>query len=711
LSIFQELKRRNVFRVAIAYLAVAWVALQLADIVLDNVTAPEWVMQVLMLFIIIGFPVALIFAWAFEMTPEGIKREHEVDRSELTPGGVVRTEDVPDGKGVTVETGRKLYYAIIAGIVILGVVILMKESDQGAIEGNSTAVVDAVQQESADVSADASHDFLIEKSIAVLPFENRSPNADDAFFAAGVHDDLLTHLSKIADMHVISRTSVMGFAGSQRKIPDIGRELGVATVMEGSVQRAGNRVRINVQLIDVKTDNHIWAEIYDRDLTADNIFDIQSEITKAIAGALNTVLSDSDEAELARRPTQNLAAYDAYVAGKLQSVVYERGAAPLLAAIKNFNDAIANDPGFGEAYALRAYAEIAIHWYTPEPGDWRAAADESLRFAARLAPDAIETHMARGYYHYWGHLDYVAADAEFELALEKSPNYPLAIAGKAFAARRAGRFEEAITLLEMGARLDPLNIDMHGSLIESLVGLGRFDEAEAARARADAANGDAALHLDPVNVALVSMQQGDVERAWQAVEIRREDHSEAFYLARVDYALMSRNPERVRDAIEGWPEKFRSPGHAPEVYNISRAEEMLALGETEAAQALFEEIKARIDSSDVPYPGGWRANAMYLPVELPGYVGDLDGVRDTIAAFEASRRPDAWAEVNYLRVYAIALLRAGAPEEALDYVDRMAKVRGPYVYLRLSVDPVFDTVRDHPRYLALKADYDVWAAD
>ena len=362
-NFFKELRRRNVVRVAGVYAVAGWVLVQIATTLEESMNLPAWFDGLVVALLIIGLPIALILAWAFELTPDG----------------VVRTEDVADGQSVTVKTGHKLDYAIIAGIVILGVVILMKE--------NSTAVVEAVQQESADASSDGSHDSLLEKSIAVLPFENRSPNADDAFFAAGVHDDLLTHLSKIADMHVISRTSVMGFAGSERKIPDIGRELGVATIMEGAVQRAGNRVRINVQLIDVETDNHIWAEIYDRELTADNIFEIQSEITKAIASALNTVLSDSDEAELARRPTQNLAAYDAFVAGKLQSVLYERGAAPLLASIKHFNDAIANDPEFGEAYALRAYAEIAIHWYTPEPGDWLAATDESLRMAARLAPE------------------------------------------------------------------------------------------------------------------------------------------------------------------------------------------------------------------------------------------------------------------------------------------------------------------------------------
>ena len=173
---------------------------------------------------------------------------------------------------------------------------------------------------------------------------------------------------------------------------------------------------------------------------------------------------------------------------------------------------------------------------------------------------------------------------------------------------------------------------------------------------------------------------------------------------------MSRDAEKMRNALDAWPEHLRSPGHAREVYNIARARIMRALGETEAAQALFEEIRARIDSSDDPYPTGWRTNALYFPVDLPGYVGDLDGVRATIAESEESRRPDAWAEISYLIAYASALLRAGAPEEALDYVDRMVEVRGPYIYLQLYIDPTFDPLREHPRYLELKAAYEAWAA-
>jgi len=702
-NFFRELRRRNVVRVAGMYLVAGWVLVQIASTLEDAMNLPDWFDGIVVALLIIGLPIALILAWAFELTPEG----------------VVRTENVPEDKSITSDTGRKLDYAIIAGIIILGGVILLKDNDKTAAIPETVvteAQVEKIAEEPAakdqgEAPADsprAEAATPLEKSIAVLPFFNRSPNPEDAFFTDGMHDDLLTHLSKIADLHVISRTSVMGFKGSDRRIPDIGRELGVATVMEGAVQRAGNRVRINVQLIDVATDDHIWAEIYDRELTADNIFDIQSEITKAIASALNAVLSASDEAELAKRPTTNLAAYDAFVAGKLVSAAASVTSADvLLESIDHFNKAIALDTEFGEAYAARAYSEIAIYWYTTEEGDWVEAADRSLQRAEELAPDAIETHMARGYYHYWGHLDYSAADAEFDRALEGSPNYPQAIAGKAFAARRAGRFEEAITLLEMGSRLDPLNIDLHASLIETFSKLGRFEEAEAAAARALSFNIEE--DVDPINFAAMWEFQGNATRAWQSI-LQGTIESETYFNSRAYYAALTRDAENIRLSLEDWPAKYRNPVNAPEAYNIARAEGLLALGETAAARELFLEIKARIDAREVPYPEGWRANALYFPVELPGYVGDLAGVRKAIAGLEATQPPDAWAEIDYMTVIARALAQAGDAEAAMDYVDRMVESRGLFVYLSTSIDPAFDPIREHPRYLELQSQYEASVA-
>jgi pentatricopeptide repeat protein len=205
-------------------------------------------------------------------------------------------------------------------------------------------------------------------------------------------------------------------------------------------------------------------------------------------------------------------------------------------------------------------------------------------------------------------------------------------------------------------------------------------------------------------------EQGDAERAWKSIEKANIQDAEVFYMFRAYYALLTRDPENIRLSLDNWPEQYRSPAHAPELYNISRAEALLAFGETDAAQALFQEIKARIDASAIPYPDAWRANALYYPVELPGYVGDLDEVREVIARFEATQRPDAWAEIDYLVDCARALARAGDFEAAFDYIDRMISVRGPYIYLRTSIDPAFDKLRKHPRYVTLRTNFEAWAA-
>ena len=206
--------------------------------------------------------------------------------------------------------------------------------------------------------------------------------------------------------------------------------------------------------------------------------------------------------------------------------------------------------------------QIALHWYSAEAGDWRGAADESLRMAEQYAPDAIENpHGARGYYYYWGHLNYPEADLAFDRALEASPNYPLAIAGKAFAARRAGRFDEAITLLEIGVRLDPLNGDMQASLIESLSGLGRFREANQALQRAYAI--DQGALLDPTTLSLVWEMQGDAHRAWEQLEKHPKVASVIYYSIRAQQARLTRDPDAIRVSIDDWPEQLRAPGQAP----------------------------------------------------------------------------------------------------------------------------------------------------
>ena len=291
MNIFDELNRRNVFRVGFAYAVVGWLVAQVADVALESFGAPDWVMKTLLFLILLGFVLALFIAWVYEMTPEGIKRESQVDRTQ----------------SVVQSTGRKLD-RIIIGFLAVAVIFLLADPfghDSEPISPKATSTP-VVSEPAADESAP------IDKSVAVLPFAFRSNNPDDEFFAEGMHDDLLTQLAKIGSLKVISRTSVMEYKDTTKKIPQIADELGVSTIVEGGVQRSGSRIRFNAQLIDAQTDEHLWAETYNRELTAENLFDIQAEIARAIAQALHATLSPEEEANISRVLTNNLEAWESY---------------------------------------------------------------------------------------------------------------------------------------------------------------------------------------------------------------------------------------------------------------------------------------------------------------------------------------------------------------------------------------------------------------
>ncbi len=691
---FEELRRRNVVRVAGVYAVVAWGLVQIATTLEESMGLPSWFDGLIVAFLLIGLPVALLFAWAFELTPDG----------------VVRTEDVAAGESIGRKTGRKLDYAIVGGILLLGAIIIWQGSRVPDQVENVPQTITAEIAEADPLVADLEDTFAPpEKSIAVLPFENRSPNPDDAFFADGMHDDLLTHLSKIRDMHVISRTSVMGYADTDLKIPEIARDLGVATVMEGAVQRAGSRVRINVQLIDAVTDAHLWAEIYDRELTADNIFDIQSEITKAIATALNSVLSSADKEQLDTRPTESVEAYDAYMAGRLKSNVFYSQRKRFDEAIASFDLAISYDPDFAEAYAGKAYTQVAAYWYAVGDEPWLEWALESLQQAEALAPDSVETLTARGYYYYWGLLDYDAANTAFERALDQSPNNILTLAGYAFSNRRAGNFEVALAALEQGHRVDPMSHDVVLSLAETYARLGHFGEARSAFRRAEAIRfGEV---IDPTQAVYIFLTMGDTDRAWDIIVNPATELSPYVYYIRFHVALATRDPEKIEYALESWPEEMRRPANSYGVYDLARARALRFLGKEGEAHQLLTALQARLNASENPYPQGWKANAIYWPIELPGLLGDLDGVRALIREQEAESSPDAWDRMDKLKSFAAALAAAGDPDAAFDYIGRLISEYGPSQFAVLSVTVTFDVLHDDSRWLAHKADYEVWAAE
>jgi TolB-like protein len=321
-NFFAELKRRNVYKAAIAYAVVAWLLLQAASILFPTFEAPPWVMKVFVAVIVLGFPVALVFAWAFELTPEGLKR----------------TEDVDLNKSITRGTGRKLDFLIIG--VLLLVIAVFAYQRFGPSQKALVTVTSVIP----------------EKSIAVLPFENRSRDSDNAYFADGIQDEVLTRLSKIADLKVISRTSTQHYKSAPENLPEIARQLGVAHILEGRVQKSGDAVRVNVQLIKVANDSHLWADIFDRKLT--DIFSVESEVAKAIADQLRVHLTGREEKVIAAKPTDNVEAYDAYLRGLAYTLKTLNTPANALGAQKYLREAVRLDPKFALSWALLSFVGL-----------------------------------------------------------------------------------------------------------------------------------------------------------------------------------------------------------------------------------------------------------------------------------------------------------------------------------------------------------------
>ncbi len=460
MSFFNELKRRNVFKVGIAYVVVAWLIIQVADIVINNIGAPGWVFQVILLLLSISFPVVLLFAWAFEMTPEGLKRERDVDRTE----------------SITPQTGRKLN-SMITGILVLalGYFVIDKFvlAPGQATEAGATA--------SSQSGTGASNPAEREISIAVLPLANRSAREEDQYFTDGMHDDLLTQLAKVASLRVISRTSVMRYRDTELSIPEIAGQLGVNAILEGGIQRSGDQIRINVQLIDTETDEHLWAETYDRQMTAENLFAIQSEITRQIIGSLKATLTTEEASRIDARPTDSLEAFQEYMKG--QQLLALRTVAGIEEGKLHFERAIELDPGFAEAITGLANAYHLLFEYA----GWQQAnsldlATNLLSQALELSPDLGEAHMVRGeIYRHMDDLD--AAELSFERALELIPGNATAHHWYSFVRSAQNEQEKSFTLMRRAHELDPMSPVIHVGYAMQPFFIGRDEEALAELAK------------------------------------------------------------------------------------------------------------------------------------------------------------------------------------------------------------------------------------
>src|SRR6266702_1051953 len=441
-NFFGELKRRNVYKVAIAYAVVAWLLMQVASQIFPFFEIPNWAVRLVVLLLVIGFPVAMILAWAFDLTPEGIKR----------------TKDIKFSKSIKRKTSRKLDFLIIAVLLlVIGILVFQR------LHPNVSLIVSS----------------SLEKSIAVLPFDNLSRDPDNAYFSDGIQDEILTKLAGIGDLKVISRKSTAKYKSTPEDLKTVARELGVATVLEGSVQRAGDRVRVNVQLLDAHIDTHLWAKSYDRELK--DVFTVESEVAQEIADTLRAKLSPSQSDALAAVPTHDPEAYDLFLKGEYEENQAESALSAELfdRAEMFYRQALARDPNFALAYARLAHSELFRHWFisnltSAELAEVKPNIDRALAIAPAL-PDA---HLALGLYYYWGYRDYDAALGELDRVIELQPSNANSRTYRASIYRRRSEWKRSLAESERAAELNPRDPQISFNIGVTYLAQRRWSDAE-----------------------------------------------------------------------------------------------------------------------------------------------------------------------------------------------------------------------------------------
>src|SRR5215475_4774556 len=432
---FEELQRRKVYRVAAAYIVAAGFLIQMASAAFPAWELPNWSLRLVIVLLLLGFPIAVILAWAYDITPQGIQG---------TP-----TRGMHRRRNLILLVGLAIIIPASAGFFLLP---------------------RAVQDK-------------IDKSIAVLPFQNLSSDPDNAYFADGIQEEVLTRLSKIEDLKVISRTSTQGYQSESGNLAEIAKQLGVANILEGSVQKAGNQVRVNVHLVNVQTGSQLWAETYDRKLS--DIFSVETEIAKGIAESLQAKLTGREEQALAARPTNNPQAYDAYLRGLAFEARSNYSSEALFKAIDFYDLAVQLDPNFALAWARLSGAHALLYSNRRDTtAARRDSAKRALENAQKLQPNTPETLLFTGYYQYWVLHDYGMAKATFERVSKMLPGNSEVLYALGAIAQSEGHWDESIAYWERGLVLDPRNIKLlvgaaatYAMLRQFPVAIKRYDRA------------------------------------------------------------------------------------------------------------------------------------------------------------------------------------------------------------------------------------------
>ena len=659
---FEEVKRRKVYRVAAAYIIAAGGVIQLASAAFPAWELPNWALRLVIALLLLGFPIALLLAWAYDITPQGVR----ATPTPVAPGSHRRRNII-----VLVATG--VIISAAAGFFLLPRVSAHK----------------------------------VDKSIAVLPFENLSDDKENAYFADGIQDDLLTNLAKIGDLKVISRTSVMPYRGKASNLREIGKALGVGTILEGSVRRVGNRVRVNVQLINAEDDEHIWADDYDRELT--DVFAIQTDLAQKIANELRAKLSPNEKAQMEHKPTENSEAYLAFLQAHNLSCAVE-DFDKLKQSEQLYQRAIELDPKF--ALAIARYSQLEswiVHTFerTPERREKaRALADQALR----LQPDLPEAHLARGYSYYWGDNNYDAALREFEIAQSGLPNESEVYLAIAAIQRRQGKWAESTANLQKAVSLSPNDVWPLQNLADNYQMLRDFDKANATIDRALVLNPTALGPLE-LKCKFAIAEKGDfsvAENAFDAVKSMPMSSEQKLRTdsARADVYLLERKYQEGLKQAESLPDdqltafpsglwgKYYYIGYARKLLNDPTGAREAFLKSKSAAE---EQLKRTPDSEDVL-------------MQLAKTLAQL-GEREAALA-EAQRatelRPeskDAFGGPEITEGVAQVHAILGDNDRAIEILDGLLSRPSAVTTQTLKINPIWDPLRGDPRFEALMQKY------
>jgi TolB-like protein/Flp pilus assembly protein TadD len=658
---FEELQRRKVYRVAAAYIIAAGFIIQIGSAVFPAWELPNWTLRLVVVLLLVGFPIALILAWAYDVTAQGIR---------ATP-----TVSVPG-----THRRRNLILLIATGVIVsaaAGFFLLPRASAR-----------------------------KIDKSIAVLPFQNLSDEKENAYFADGMQDDILTNLSKIGDLKVISRMSVMSYRGEgMRNAREIGKALGVAALLEGSVRRVGNRVRVNVQLIDANNDEHIWAEDYDRDLT--DVFAIQTDLAQKIASALQAKLSPNERAFLDYRPTQNPDAYLLFVQAHDWANRAEMFHDTSLKAEPLFEQAIKLDPNFAAAFAgLSTVESWVYHNSDPVPSRREKArlnADEALR----LQPDLPEAHLALGFCYYYGDRDYERALAEFDIARRGLPNESQAYLAIGAIQRRQGKWAESNANLEKAATLDPKNTNILVNLCFSYIAQRNFETADKVLDRAIAASPQA-FQLRALKGFMAVLWKGDLGAAEKVFSSTppENDPEGLITWARAWILMLERKFPDALQVLEGFRGETmftNTTAPCPKAFvegtiHLLQGDKTKAQVELEHARQVSEKLLREAPDDSARH----GQHGLILAALGQKQEAIVEGKRAVELLPESQDALDGpQATVTLAQIYVCT----GEFEEAFRLLDHLFSVPSNLTVPMFKLDPAWDPLRQDPRYQALIEKY------